>query len=95
MLNILVVLAMCYVCQNMVGEWAWPEEAGDVKLPPTNNDILGRVVLQLRNIVLQPIMEPSSPSFPHFTLKACVLGKFCSGKTTCLAKIAEGTQLAI
>ncbi|XP_041793355.1 sperm flagellar protein 2 [Chelmon rostratus] len=74
---------------NMVGEWAWPEEAGDVKLPPTNNDILGRVVLQLRNIVLQPIMEPSSPSFPHFTLKACVLGKFCSGKTTCLAKIAE------
>ncbi|XP_040898495.1 sperm flagellar protein 2 [Toxotes jaculatrix] len=74
---------------NMAGEWAWPEEAGETKLPPTNNNILGHVVSRLRNIVHPPIMEPSSPSFPHFTLKACVLGKFCSGKTTCLAKIAE------
>ncbi|XP_070819976.1 sperm flagellar protein 2 [Chaetodon trifascialis] len=74
---------------NMVGEWAWPEETGEAKLPPTNNNILGHVVLRLRNIVHQPIMEPSSPSFPQFTLKACVLGKFCSGKTTCLSKIAE------
>lgn len=95
MLKILFVLAICYVCQNMIGEWAWPEEAGEAKLPLTNNNILGHIVLRLRNIVHQPIVEPSSPSFPHFTLKACVLGKFCSGKTTCLAKIAEGTWHAI
>uniref|UniRef100_A0A3Q3KET1 Calponin-homology (CH) domain-containing protein n=1 Tax=Monopterus albus TaxID=43700 RepID=A0A3Q3KET1_MONAL len=75
---------------NMVGEWTWPEEAGATKSPPTNNNILGHVVQRLRNIVLPPIIEPSSPSFPHFNLKACVLGKFCSGKTTCLTKIAEG-----
>ncbi|KAF7660826.1 hypothetical protein LDENG_00274520 [Lucifuga dentata] len=74
---------------NMVGEWAWPEEAGETKLPPTNNAILGHVVLQLRNTVHPPIPGPPPPSFPHFTLKACVLGKFCSGKTTCLAKIAK------
>ncbi|XP_054467241.1 sperm flagellar protein 2 [Anoplopoma fimbria] len=74
---------------NMLGEWAWPEEAEETKLPLTNNNILGHVVLRLRNIVHQPIMEPDSPSFPHFTIKACVLGKFCSGKTTCLAKLAE------
>ncbi|TKS78293.1 Sperm flagellar protein 2 [Collichthys lucidus] len=74
---------------NMVGEWAWPEEAGETKLPLTNNNVLGHVVTQLRNIVHPPVMETSSPSFPHFTLKACVLGKFCSGKTSCLAKIAE------
>ncbi|XP_019120013.2 sperm flagellar protein 2 [Larimichthys crocea] len=74
---------------NMVGEWAWPEEAGETKLPLTNNNVLGHVVTQLRNIVHPPVMEASSPSFPHFTLKACVLGKFCSGKTSCLAKIAE------
>ncbi|KAM6943903.1 sperm flagellar protein 2 [Lycodopsis pacificus] len=74
---------------NMVGEWAWPEEAGETKLPLTNNNILGHVVLRLRNIVRQPAMEPSPPSFPHYTIKACVLGKFCSGKTTCLAKLAE------
>ncbi|XP_059193847.1 sperm flagellar protein 2 isoform X2 [Centropristis striata] len=74
---------------NMVGEWAWPEEAGETKLPLTNNHILGHVVQRVRNIVHQPIMEPSLPSFPHFTLKACVLGKFCSGKTTSLAKFAQ------
>ncbi|XP_032371507.1 sperm flagellar protein 2 isoform X2 [Etheostoma spectabile] len=74
---------------NMVGEWAWPEEAGEKKLTLANNDILGHVVLRLRNIVHPPIMEPSLPSFPHFTIKACVLGKFCSGKTTCLDKLAK------
>ena len=95
MLKILFVLAVCSVCQNMVGEWAWPEEAGETNLPPTNNKILGHVVLRLRNIVHPTIEEPSTPSFPHFMLKACVLGKFCSGKTTCLAKIAEGTLHAI
>uniref|UniRef100_A0A3B4THJ8 Sperm flagellar 2 n=1 Tax=Seriola dumerili TaxID=41447 RepID=A0A3B4THJ8_SERDU len=79
---------------SMVGEWAWPEEAGETKLAPTNN-ILGHVVLRLRNIVHPPIMEPSAPSFPQFTLKACVLGKFCSGKTTCLAKIAEAYGICV
>uniref|UniRef100_UPI0037E8F8BE sperm flagellar protein 2 n=1 Tax=Semicossyphus pulcher TaxID=241346 RepID=UPI0037E8F8BE len=74
---------------NMVGEWAWPEEAGETKFPSTNNNILGHVVQRLRNIVRPRIMAPSSSPFPHFTLKACVLGTFCSGKTTCLAKIAE------
>uniref|UniRef100_A0A8C2X979 Calponin-homology (CH) domain-containing protein n=1 Tax=Cyclopterus lumpus TaxID=8103 RepID=A0A8C2X979_CYCLU len=80
---------------NMVGEWAWPEEARETKLPLTNNNILGHVVLRLRNIVHPPIVEPSPPSFPHFTIKACVLGKFCSGKTTCLAKLTPGTRHAI
>lgn len=79
----------------MVGEWAWPEEAGQTKLPPTNNNILGHVVLRVRNIVHPPVVKPSPPPFPHFTIKACVLGKLCSGKTTCLAGLAEGTQRAI
>ncbi|XP_074493462.1 sperm flagellar protein 2 isoform X1 [Sebastes fasciatus] len=80
---------------SMVGEWAWPEEAGETKLPLTNNNILGHVVRRLRDITHQPIMEPSSPSFPDFTFKACVLGKFCSGKTTCLAKLAEAHGIYI
>lgn len=74
---------------NMMGEWGWPEEAVEVKLPVTNNDILGYIVQRLKNVVDPPITEPSSSLFPHFILKACVLGKFCSGKTTCLSKIAE------
>ncbi|CAK6950682.1 sperm flagellar protein 2 [Scomber scombrus] len=80
---------------NMVGEWAWPEEAGETNLPPTNNRILGHVVLRLRNIVHPAIVEPPTPSFPHFVLKACVLGKFCSGKTTCLAKIAKAHDIYV
>jgi len=78
----------------MVGEWAWPEEATETKWPLTNNDILGHVVQRLRNIVHQPVVKPPPPSFPRFTIKACVLGKFCSGKTTCLAKLAAGTRHA-
>ncbi|XP_076010980.1 sperm flagellar protein 2-like [Genypterus blacodes] len=73
---------------NMAGEWAWPEEAGEAKLPLINNRILGHVALRLRNIVHPPILEPL-PTTPQFNLKACVLGKLCSGKSTCLAKIAK------
>ncbi|XP_008292289.1 sperm flagellar protein 2 [Stegastes partitus] len=78
---------------SMVGEWAWPEEAGETKLPPANNDILGHVVHRLRSVVHPPVMEP--PVFPNFTIKACVLGKICSGKTTCLAKIAEAHGICV
>ncbi|XP_019954652.1 sperm flagellar protein 2 isoform X2 [Paralichthys olivaceus] len=80
---------------NMVGEWVWPEKAGETKSPPSNNSILGHVVLRLRNIVHPPIVKATSLSFPHFTVKACVLGKFCSGKTTCLAKIAEANGICV
>ncbi|XP_047197228.1 sperm flagellar protein 2 [Hippoglossus stenolepis] len=80
---------------NMIGEWAWPEEAGKAKSPPANNSILGHVILRLWHIVHPPIMEATSTPFPHFTLKACVLGKFCSGKTTCLAKIAEANGICV
>ncbi|XP_042344383.1 sperm flagellar protein 2 [Plectropomus leopardus] len=80
---------------NMIGEWTWPEEAEEATLPLTNNNILGHVVMRLRDIVHPPVVEPVSPSFPHFTLKACVLGKFCSGKTTCLTKIAEAHDVCV
>ncbi|XP_060894635.1 sperm flagellar protein 2 [Labrus mixtus] len=72
---------------NMIGEWA--EEEGETKLPLKNNNVLGHVVQRLKNIMNPCDMEPSLPLFPHFTLKACVLGKFCSGKTSCLTKIAQ------
>ncbi|XP_034025469.1 sperm flagellar protein 2 [Thalassophryne amazonica] len=80
---------------NMVGDWAWPEEAGETMSTPTNNIILAHVVHRLRNIVHPPAMACSSRSLPHFTLKACVLGKFCSGKSTSLAKVAEALGVCI
>lgn len=75
----------------MVGEWAWPKE-DETKLRPSPSNILVQVVQRLKNIVHPPILKLSSPSFAHTPIKACILGKVCSGKTTCLAKIAEGKQ---
>uniref|UniRef100_A0A668A6P5 Sperm flagellar 2 n=1 Tax=Myripristis murdjan TaxID=586833 RepID=A0A668A6P5_9TELE len=80
---------------NMVGNWAWPEEAGETKCPPTKNRILGHIILRLRNIAHPPTPDSPSPSFTHFTLKACVLGKQYSGKTTCLARIAEAHGICV
>ncbi|XP_075324953.1 sperm flagellar protein 2-like [Odontesthes bonariensis] len=74
---------------RMVGEWAWPEEAEETKLPLTANNILAHVIQRLKEMAHPPVLEPSSPLFSHFAIKACVLGKLCTGKTTCLAKIAE------
>ncbi|KAM6931365.1 sperm flagellar protein 2 [Xenentodon cancila] len=80
---------------KMVGEWAWPEEAGETRLPPPNNDILGHVVQRLRKISHTSVMEPSSPLYPCFTIKACVLGKFCSGNTECMAKISKALGIYV
>ncbi|XP_055080214.1 sperm flagellar protein 2 [Periophthalmus magnuspinnatus] len=74
---------------NMTDGWAWPKEAGGTKSPLTNNHILGHVVARLRNLVHPPCEKPTESLFPYFSLKACVLGKLCSGKTSCLAKIAQ------
>ncbi|XP_049326438.1 sperm flagellar protein 2 isoform X1 [Astyanax mexicanus] len=74
---------------NMTGEWAWPEEEGEIKAPPPNNDILGHVVARLQDIVNPPGPGDPPPLFPSFTLRACVLGKLCSGKTSCLTRISQ------
>ncbi|XP_041756129.2 sperm flagellar protein 2 isoform X1 [Coregonus clupeaformis] len=73
---------------SMTGEWTWPEE-GEAKPPPSNNNILGHVVLRLQTIVNPPKPDTLPPFFPRFTLKACVLGKLFSGKSTCLTRIAQ------
>lgn len=86
----LLVWALYSVCQNMVGEWAWPEEAGETESPPANNDTLGHVIVRLRNL-LHRVVESSPPPLPQFTFKACVVGKSCSGKTSFLARFAKGT----
>ncbi|KAM9858603.1 sperm flagellar protein 2 [Aulostomus maculatus] len=80
---------------SMVREWTWPEEAGETSSPPTNNNILGHIITRLRNMVHPSTMECSSVPLPHFKLKACVLGKCCSGKTTCLAKIATACGIHV
>ncbi|XP_076854799.1 sperm flagellar protein 2 isoform X3 [Brachyhypopomus gauderio] len=73
---------------SMTGEWAWPEER-ECKAPPSNSDILCHVVTRLRNMVNPPESTETPPIFPHFTIRACVLGKPCTGKTSCLSRISE------
>ncbi|XP_072299946.1 sperm flagellar protein 2-like [Eucyclogobius newberryi] len=75
--------------KNMVGEWAWPEDAQLTEKPPTNRKIFDHMIVQMKNTVHPP------PSFPHFIFKACLLGKSCSGKTTCLDKIAQAHGLYV
>ncbi|XP_037535972.1 sperm flagellar protein 2 [Nematolebias whitei] len=84
-----------YEYTNMVGEWAWPKEATETKLPPSPNNILVHVVQRLEKIVHPSVIKSASPSFGHTPIKACVLGKFCSGKTTCLAKISEALGICV
>ncbi|XP_015227977.1 PREDICTED: sperm flagellar protein 2 [Cyprinodon variegatus] len=80
---------------NMVGEWLWPKDGHGPKLPPGPNNTLAHVVHQLQTLAHPPIVESSASSFPRFRIKACILGKFCSGKTTCLAKIAEALGVRV
>ncbi|CAG5924374.1 unnamed protein product [Menidia menidia] len=80
---------------SMVGEWAWPEEAEEEKLPPSANNILGHIIQRLEKIAHPPVVETSSAFFSNFAIKACVLGKCCTGKTTCLSKIAEALGICV
>uniref|UniRef100_A0A3P9JCS7 Sperm flagellar 2 n=1 Tax=Oryzias latipes TaxID=8090 RepID=A0A3P9JCS7_ORYLA len=76
---------------RMIGDWAWPEDAGEIKVPSANN-ILENVVRKLKNIVSSSTVEPPSSECSPFIIKACFLGNICSGKTSCLARIAEGIK---
>uniref|UniRef100_A0A8C5HAY3 Sperm flagellar 2 n=1 Tax=Gouania willdenowi TaxID=441366 RepID=A0A8C5HAY3_GOUWI len=80
---------------NLTGDWAWPEEAGEAKSSPLNNDILGHVIQRLRTNQHQSSLEEHLPSFPPFTIKACVLSKYCAGKMAFLPTITEGMELNI
>uniref|UniRef100_A0AAY4BZB8 Calponin-homology (CH) domain-containing protein n=1 Tax=Denticeps clupeoides TaxID=299321 RepID=A0AAY4BZB8_9TELE len=67
----------------MTGEWTWPADE-DKKGPSPNNNILGHIVQRLQSIATPTKASTPPPSFPHFTIKACIVGKTFSGKTTCL-----------
>ncbi|XP_016160362.1 PREDICTED: sperm flagellar protein 2 isoform X3 [Ficedula albicollis] len=72
--------------KSMTGEWSPTEENSENK-PPLNNNILGHVLRRLMEMFYPP-KPKSSPEFPSFPIKGCVLGKMFSGKTTC-AKFIE------
>lgn len=73
--------------QSMTGEWC-PDEENSEK-PPPNNNMLGHVLHRLMEIFYPP-KPVSSPAFPPFPIKGCILGKPFSGKTTCVKFIEKG-----
>ena len=80
--------------KNMIGEWS-PPDTCHIKGPPPNNNILGHIIQRLLDLVHPPTPPPPPPEYPPFPIRAAVLGKAFSGKTTCLAKLAEAHRLEI
>ncbi|KAM6290170.1 sperm flagellar protein 2 [Aegotheles albertisi] len=80
--------------KSMTGEWCPTEENSENK-PPLNNNILGHVLRRLVEIFYSPKPTPSSPLFPPFPIKGCILGKLCSGKTTCVKFIEKVCNIQV
>uniref|UniRef100_A0A8C3GXP6 Sperm flagellar 2 n=1 Tax=Corvus moneduloides TaxID=1196302 RepID=A0A8C3GXP6_CORMO len=82
--------------KSMTGEWSPTEENSENK-PPLNNNILGHVLRRLMEKFYPP-KPKSSPEFPSFPIKGCILGKMFSGKTTCakfLGKVCNIQVLSV
>uniref|UniRef100_A0A673I6L8 Sperm flagellar protein 2-like n=1 Tax=Sinocyclocheilus rhinocerous TaxID=307959 RepID=A0A673I6L8_9TELE len=77
----------------MKGEWVWHEE--DESQAPPVNDILDHVLSRLQSMIVPPSVSTPPPLFPRFTIRACLLGKSYSGKTTCLAKISNALGIHV
>lgn len=85
---VIVNLSVCSL-QAMMGEWVLHEE-GASQASPVNNDILDHVLSRLQSMIVRPSGSTPPLLFPRFTIKACILGKTHSGKTSCLARISNG-----
>ncbi|KAG1943998.1 sperm flagellar protein [Pimephales promelas] len=73
----------------MIGEWILDEE-GESRASPVKNDILDHVLSRLQSMIDRPSASSPRPLFPRFTIRACMLGKTLSGKTSCLSRISNG-----
>ncbi|KAM9509883.1 sperm flagellar protein 2-like [Guaruba guarouba] len=79
--------------KSMTGEWC-PDEENSGNKPPLNNNVLGHVLHRLMEIFCPP--KPiSSPAFPPFPIKGCILGKPFSGKTTCVKFIEKVCNIQV
>ncbi|NXY31069.1 SPEF2 protein, partial [Pomatorhinus ruficollis] len=78
--------------KSMTGEWSPAEENSENK--PLNNNILGHVLRRLMEMFYPP-KPKSSPEFPSFPIKGCILGKIFSGKTTCAKFLEKACNIQI
>uniref|UniRef100_A0A4X2LC40 Calponin-homology (CH) domain-containing protein n=1 Tax=Vombatus ursinus TaxID=29139 RepID=A0A4X2LC40_VOMUR len=80
--------------KTLTGEWTLPEEMAESALPP-NNNILGHVLRVVHEKVQPPGPTILTPQIPSFSTKGCMLGKTCSGKTSCLKILEEAFHIEI
>ncbi|XP_036602308.1 sperm flagellar protein 2 [Trichosurus vulpecula] len=80
--------------KTFTGEWTLPEEMSESAIPP-NNNILGHVLRVVNEKVYPPKPIPLVPETPSFSTKGCMLGKTCSGKTSCLKILEEAFHIEI
>ncbi|XP_063404210.1 sperm flagellar protein 2-like isoform X1 [Mytilus trossulus] len=80
--------------KNMVGEWQ-PPEGGEISKPPRDNPIVGHIIQRLFNMVHPPTPPPPPPEFPPFPIRACILGKVFSGKSSVLKKLTQERRVEI
>ncbi|XP_044537375.1 sperm flagellar protein 2 [Gracilinanus agilis] len=78
--------------ENLTGEWVLPEEMADVPLP-SNNNILGHVIRVVHEKVYPPKPASVPIQLPSSSIKGCMLGKTCSGKTSCLKILEEAFHI--
>ncbi|XP_066936728.1 sperm flagellar protein 2-like isoform X2 [Clytia hemisphaerica] len=78
--------------KNFVGEWI-PCEGS--KQPPDDNAVLGYILKRLNDILYPPTPPPDVPVFPPFPIKACVLGKFFSGKSSAVRSFAASHRVKV
>uniref|UniRef100_F7AB98 Sperm flagellar 2 n=1 Tax=Monodelphis domestica TaxID=13616 RepID=F7AB98_MONDO len=80
--------------KNLTGEWVLPEDMADVPLP-SNNNILGHVIRVVHEKVYPPKPAYIATQLPSSSIKGCMLGKTCSGKTSCLKILEEVFHIEI
>nr|XP_011414807.2 sperm flagellar protein 2 isoform X4 [Crassostrea gigas] len=80
--------------KTMTGEWQ-PPEGSEVTQPPRDNPITGHVIQRLFNMVSPPTPPPPPPEFPPFPIRACVVGKVFSGKSTIVQQLAKEHRLKV
>uniref|UniRef100_S4RCG7 Sperm flagellar 2 n=1 Tax=Petromyzon marinus TaxID=7757 RepID=S4RCG7_PETMA len=73
---------------GMKGEWQAVDGSSAME-PPPNNAVLGHVVRHICTLVRPPRSLAPPVALPPSSIRACVLGKPFSGKTSCLQRLSQ------
>lgn len=80
------------ILKDAVNEWSDPSGELSADLPDKPNSILSHVVFRLLDIVDPPKAPPTPPYMPKFLLRAAIIGKPFTGKTSTLHHLNQGNM---